>query len=101
MTQLNFLNGQSKLVKTIFYLLVTALITGYAGVNGWVFSQVIARPSVLESYQKTEEAKAQELRIKEELSEHKRDTCLRIDRLEVQMDKRFDRLENLIDKINK
>ena len=96
MTQLNFLNGQSKVVRVIAYLILGALITGYAGASGWVFTQVINRPMILENYQKKDDALKQEIKFKEELLEHKTNTVKRIDRLEDYISGRFNHLDTLI-----
>ena len=97
MPQLNFLNGYSKLVKTIVYLFLAALITGYAGANGWVFSQVMNRPTILENYQKKCEAEKMELHIQKEIDTYKSETAKRIDRLEDTISVRFNRIEDLIE----
>jgi len=96
MTQLNFLNGQSRMVRVVAYLILGALVTGYAGASGWVFTQVMNRPSILENYQRKEDAIKQEARIKDELIEHKTNTVNRVDRLEDYMTSRFNRIEDLL-----
>lgn len=101
LSQLDFLNGQSKIVKTILYLALGALITGYAGASGWVFTQVMNRPSILAEYQKKTDSFEQELRYKDSLKEHKEITVKRVDRLEDYINSRFNRVEELIQQIGK
>jgi len=96
MAQLNFLSSQNRVVKIIAYLILGALITGYAGASGWVFTQVMNRPAILENYQKKDDATKQEVRFKEALVEHKTNTFKRIDRLEDYMTDRFNRIEDLL-----
>ena len=97
MVQLKFLQEpNNKLFKIIAYLILGALITGYAGASGWVFSQVMNRPSILENYQKKQDAINQQIRFEKELIEHKTDTCKRIDKLEDFMDRRFNKLDDLV-----
>jgi len=100
-------NFISKLGKIICYLLLVSIIGGYTGIGGWMFYRIIALPTTLDKYARAEDVKDHHDMLRNEMvntwdsikawiAENKKDGNKRIDGLEEQMEKRFDKLEGLI-----